>query len=502
MNIGVAGLSHETHTFLPAKTGLAPFERDALRGAAMCEQLRDSNTVLAGFLDVCESAPGAVDVVPAVHARGGVSGTVTDEVYDRYVAEMRSSFRDQDLDAVLLFLHGAMVTESHRDAETDVASAVREVVGPDVPIGVGMDLHGNVGPALLDVADVVCAYRSSPHVDQRETGRRTADIVLDAVRGDVSPTTAVARPGVVVPSVFTATTVPPAKDVVTRAVTWEHYPEFHDVSTWRAKDDVLDVSVFFGFAWADVPQLGVAAVATTDGDPALAERIAEDLSSFVHARRRAFTSPDDLYDVPEGVSYALDRGRDAPDPVVLVDHADRLAETTFVLRELLEQDAENVAVPLLHDPGAVEVCREAGEGARVELAVGSATSDRGGGPVSLAGRVEFVGSRPYTATSPMRRGERVDHGETAIVDADGVWLQLTSRMDGSGLTGTEPIEEFGYDVASFDVVVTKSKTHFRGVFEDLADEIVIVDAPEYSPADLSRFDYRHVPAGVHPITDG
>ena len=502
MHIGIAGLSHETHTFLPEGTGLAPFERDALRGDAVCEQLRDSNTVVDGFLDACETAPESVEPCPAVHARGGVSGTVDDDVYDRYVSEIRTTFEDHDLDGVLLFLHGAMVTDGHRDVETDLVSDVRRTVGDDVPIGVGMDLHGNVGPDLVDVADVVCAYRSSPHVDQRETGRRTANVVFDAVRGTVSPTTAVAKPGVVVPSVFSATTVPPAKDVVSRAVTWEHYPEFHDVSTWAAKDRVLDVSVFFGFAWADVPQLGVAAVATTDGDPELARQIVDDLSGFVDERRREFTSPEGLYGVGEGVSRALDRGTEASKPVVVVDHADRLAATTFVLRELLEQDASNVAVPLVHDPDAVEVCREAGEGSPVALDVGSKTSDRGGGPVSLTGRVEFVGTQTYTATGPMKRGEEVTHGETAIVDVDGVWLQLTSQMDGAGLTDLGPIEQYGYDASSFDVIVTKSKTHFRAVFEEFASEILFVDAPEYSPADLSRFDYRHAPADAYPLGDG
>jgi len=502
MDIGVAGLSHETHTFLPHGTGVEPFERDALRGDAIVEQLRESNTVVRGFLDALDEAPEPTNCVPAVHARGGVSGTVDDEVYDRYVSEMQSTFVERDLDGILLFLHGAMVTESHLDTETDVVRAVRSVVGDDVTIGVGMDLHGNVGPALLDVADVVCAYRSSPHVDQRETGHRTATTVLDAVRGRVSPTTAVAKPGVVVPSVFSATTVSPAKDAVSRAVTWEHYPEFHDVTRWTQKDDVLDVSLFFGFAWSDVPQLGVAAVATTDDDPGLARQVVDDLSGFVRERRQEFTNPDSLYSVSEGVERALARGAEASDPVVLLDHADRLAETTFVLRELVERGASNVAVPLVHDPEAVRTCRAAGEGSVVDLRVGSKTSDRGGGPVSLTGRIEYVGRETYTATGPMKRGEQVTQGETAILDVDGIWLQMTSQMDGAGLNDTDPIEQYGYDATDFDVIVTKSKTHFRGVFEDLADDIVVVDAPEYSPADLSRFDYRHVPDGVFPVTDG
>lgn len=503
MKIGLAGLAHETHTFLPEETGIEPFERDAVRGRCVVSTFRGTNTVVGGFVDACEAASVDVELVPSVHARGGVSGTVVDEVYRRYVGEICETFGAvaDDLDGVLLFLHGAMVTKGELDPETALVRDLRSVVGPDLPIVAGMDLHGNVGSGLIEETTAVCAYRSSPHVDQNETGRRAAWILLDTIAGDVRPTTAVSDPGLVVPSVFSATTVSPAKDLVTRAVTWQSHPEFHDVTRWTDKDAVLDVSVFFGFAWSDVPQLGVAPVAVTDDDPELAETIVEDVATLAWAHRDALTRPEDLYSVEEGVSRARSIAGTADGPVLLLDHADRLAETTFVLRELLEHEVENAAVPLLHDPEAVEHCRAAGEGSHVSVAVGSKTSDRGGGPVVITGTVETVEELTYTSTGPMKRGERVTQGPTAIVRTDeGVWVQLTSRMDGAGLTDIDPIEQYGYAIEEFDVIVSKSKTHFRGVFEDLAAEIVIVDAPEYSPADLSVYEYRNVPAGVYPIT--
>jgi microcystin degradation protein MlrC len=498
MRIGTAGLSHETHTFLPRKTPVDPFEEAAVRGGAVTETFRGTNTVTGGFVDACEAA--GHDLVPTVRSRGGVSGTVVDEVYDRYVGEMVEGFeRAGDLDGVLLFLHGAMVTESRTDPETDVVRAVRDAVG-DVPVVVGMDLHGNVGPDLAEAADAVCAYRSSPHVDRSETGRRAARLLFRTVAGEVSPTVAVSKPGLAVPSAFSATTTVPARDVVSRALAWEHQPELHDVTKWDRRDDVLDVSCFFGFAWSDVPQVGLAAVAVTDDDPDLAREIADDVASFAWERREGLTDPEGLYGVEEAVSVALERGARADRPVLLLDHADRLSETTYVLRELLEQDASNVAFPLLWDPEAVERCVEAGEGATVTVAVGSKTSPRGGGPVEVTGTVEWVGHEPYVSTGPMKGGQRVDHGPTAVLDVGGVWLQLTTEMDTS-MIDTDPIEQYGYDAASFDVIVSKSKTHFRAVYEAFASDIVVADAPEYSPADLSVFDYERVPEGVYPITE-
>lgn len=155
---------------------------------------------------------------------------------------------------------------------------------------------------------------------------------------------------------------------------------------------------------------------------------------------------------------------------------------------------------LLCDPESIEACRAAGEGAMADLSVGSTSSPRGGGPVDLTGTVEWVGQNPYVATGPMGGGERVDHGPTAIVRAKSVWLQLTTERDTFGLIDTDPIEQVGYETTAFDVVVSKSKTHFRAVFEALADSIVIVDAPESSPIDLTHFDSEYAPADLYPLS--
>lgn len=484
MHIGIGGLLHETQTFLPEPTGIDPFEEAAVRGEAMIETFRGTNTSTGGFIDVCAAAD--VELVPAVHSRGGVSGTVTEAVYDRYVPELRSTFGEAALDGVLLALHGAMVTEDRPDPETDIVRTVRDAVGEEVPIMVALDLHGNLDPAILDVADGICGYRSSPHVDAGETGERTARLLLATLTDDVAPTAAMAKPGLVVPSVFSATTTQPAKSIVDRVFEWQDH------------ENVLDVSFFFGFAWADVPQLGVSAVAITDDDPALAEHITQEFAALAWDNRVGLTTGENLYSVKEGVAYATRRARDAEAPVLLLDHADRMHDTTFVLHELLEQSMPPTAVPLFYDPVAVEACHDAGVGETVTVDVGSRSSERAGGPATVSGTVEWIGNRTYTGTGPMRRGQEIDNGPTAILRIDDLWLQLVSRH--ANLIDTDPIEQYGYTVDEFDIIVSKSKTHFRAVYEELAAEIVIVDAPAYSPADLAVYEYTAVPDGVYPIT--
>jgi microcystin degradation protein MlrC len=272
------------------------------------------------------------------------------------------------------------------------------------------------------------------------------------------------------------------------------------VMEWQRKPRVIDVSFFFGFAWSNVHQLGVSAVAVTDNAPELARVIVDDIAQLAWSMREDLTKGRNVYSVADGVAYAVTRAANAKKPVVLLDHADRMNETSFVLRELVKQDVQDVAFPLFWDPESVQACMQAGVGSDVDLMVGGKTSPAAGGPVPIKGKVLWLGEKSYIGTGPMRRGLLMTEGPTAIVQAGGIWLQLVSRS--SSLIDLDPITQYGRQAADFKIIVTKSKTHFRAVYEEVGEEIVTVDAPAYSPVDLSVFDYTNVPRGTYPVKPG
>lgn len=486
MRIAIAGLSHETHTFLPDKTGLAPFDKDAARGQELVSVCRRTNSSIGGIVDVLEEA--GAEILPIVYSAGGVAGTVKDEVYDKYVGEICEglSAAADSIDAVLLSLHGAMVTESRQDTETHILKDVRKAVGYEMPVMAALDLHANLDPAILTKATAIFGYQSSPHVDSGQTGKRAARAMLDYLAGKTKPVAAMAKPGLVVPSLYSATTVSPGKDIIARLRQWEGKPR------------VIDVSFFFGFAWSDVHQVGVSAVAVTDNAPELAKVIVDDLAGYAWERRERLTRGPGLYSVRDGVALAIEKGKTARKPICILDHSDRLNDTTFVLHELIRQDAQDAAMPLLYDPEAARACLAAGRGNEVDVPAGSKSSPQAGGPVRLKGRVEWAGEKKYMGTGPMSYGKEQDLGLCAIVQVGGVWVQLVSRR--TSLIDEDPITQFGRRTNDFKIIVSKSKTHFRAVYEKVAEEIITVDAPAYSPADLSVFEYRNVPRGVYPIT--
>src|SRR6185369_12255120 len=93
----------------------------------------------------------------------------------------------QGCDAVLLDLHGAMVSERFEDGEGELLARIRRVA-PRVPIGVAHDMHANLFPATGRVATSLAGYQTYPHVDMYETGIRAANPIFQMLSGETRPT--------------------------------------------------------------------------------------------------------------------------------------------------------------------------------------------------------------------------------------------------------------------------------------------------------------------------
>lgn len=490
MRVAIAGFCMESASFLPVVHDWQEFEPAVCRGAQVIERHRGCNTTIGGFLEVCERE--GVEPQPVLYADGGAGGPVTDAVFDRYGGEICDGLRAMagHVDGVLLHLHGASATPRRVDPDAELARMVREAVGPDLPVIVAFDYHGNLSAQTIAPTTAVFGYRRSPHTDMAETGRRAGACLVRTVRGEITPVMAIARPDLMVPSVFSATDLRPLKGIMAAA---------RDCG--ECSEGYLDVSVFAGFAYADAPNTGFSVVAVADGDPDLARSTVEALSDEIRDRRHALYAPQPTHTVLEAVDTALHRARTTNLPIVLVEHADRLNDSTYVLRELIRRRVRSAAVPFLWDREAATAAVAAGVGAHVRLSVGGRSGPRAGGPVTLEGRVVFAEpDLRYRTTGPMATGRLVELGSTAVIDADGLIVSVTSRS----VTAVDEdcFVQFGMRARDFDLIVLRSKTHFRAVYEALAAEILIVDTPDYGPADLRSLPYRHVPRErVFPFAD-
>ncbi|MES3677145.1 M81 family metallopeptidase [Halomonas elongata] len=488
MKIAIAGFHIESVSFLPNTSRYSDFEESALRGAGILEGLGGTNTVPGGFLEICEQR-GAIPV-PLVYAYLGAMGPVADDVIERYTEEICQGLAAiKDLDGVLLHLHGAAWAPGYEDPERFMIESVRRTVGNSVRLMVGFDYHGNLDADSIRAADAAFAYQKSPHTDMGETGQRTADCMVRTLAGDISPRCHLAKPGVLTPSIFSATQLPPLAEILAEARQLE-----------RESSTYLDISIMAGFSYADAVNTGFSVIVVTDADDVRAETIANTLSGRIWQQRRALYRPETIYNLEDAVDRAMALAPNVDKPIVLLEHADRMSDSTYLLDALIKRDAQRTAVPFLWDPQAAQEAAAAGVGSTTTLTLGAHSSHKAGPRLTIECEVLQAEPKSYHVSGAMLQGSHVNLGLSALLRIGDIMVSVISRFAFG--VDEDAFTVFGQNPRDYDLIVLRSKTHFRQVYQDLAEEILIVDTPDYGPADLLTLPYKRLDIrGVYPFVE-
>lgn len=476
IRLAVATFSHETCTFCPEPTGVKEWEfyGPPERGEAVLK----NGGYIAGFVRAAREYDNVqlVGILSPRDAKGGSSGSwLTTEAFDKYSNGIAADIRQTGpYDGVYLALHGAMAVTGIPKPEAELVRRVRAVVGKAVPIYVTLDLHANDDHELSDAADGVLIIKRYPHYDAALQGERALRLLLRTIKGSFKPTMATRKPGVLTPSVYQGTGTSPSMEIMERARIWEE----------RTRD--ASVSVAYGFAYADVPDIGATVMVITNNDQPLADRIADDMSDFIWKKREEFAGKT-LPKTEEGVRLALAAAKAGRVPVIVADHSDRTGNSTWILEELIKQGGRNFCITTLSDEKALAALDGKKAGDSVSLAVGGWAEETSGRPVTITGRLDWIGQYEH-----MDRVAVVRFGDNNRIILTPVLHQVTDP----GI-----FKPLGIDLAAVDIIVLKSRVHFwRGFVEDgLAKAVFQVDAPGLGPADVSTIPYKNAPRTLYPI---
>lgn len=476
VRIGVATFSHETCTFCPDPTGIAEWEYygPPVRGDEVLRQ----GGYIRGFVEAAREYDNVelAGILSPRDSRGGSSGSwLTLEAFDKYSNGIANDLKETGpYDGVFLALHGAMAVTSVPKPEAEIVRRVRQAVG-DVPIFVTLDLHANEDQELADAADAVFIIKRYPHYDSALMGERAARIMLRTIKGTYKPVMATRKPGVLTPSVYQGTGASPAMEIMERARIWEE----------RSRDAF--VSVAFGFAYADVPDVGATVMVVTNNDQEMADRIAQDMSDFIWKKREEFAGKT-LPKTKEGVSLAIAAARAGNVPVVVADHSDRTGNSTWILEELIAQRASNFCITTISDEKAIkEIEGTAKVGDEVSVDVGGYADEYANKPIRITGKVEYLGKYGRYPTVAV------------LLFGDNNRVILTPELH--QVTDPGIFAPLGIDLAKLEIIVLKSRVHFwRGFVEDgLAKAVFQVDAPGLGPADVATIPYKNAPRDLYPI---
>jgi len=485
MRLVIAMMKHETNTFSPVKTDWQRF-RDwgAYLGPEARRAYEGTGMPIGAYLELAREI--GAEVVTPVAAEAMPSGPVAAEAYELMSSAILDAVR-QGCDAAMLDLHGAMVAATTPDGEGTLLERIR-AVAPDLPIAVTCDLHANLTERMMRHSTALIGYKTYPHVDMYAVGEQVGRILLRAMKGEIRPVMGWARRPLLAQTLRMGTDDEPMKTLIALA---------------RAEEErgMLAATVFGGFPLADFADAGMSAICVADGDAAAARAAAERLMDAAWQRR------DELLYRPEPLAQAVARAKDLTEgPVLLLDHADNVGsggtqDVMTVLREVMRQGLEDVAVAAIFDPEAVRKMAAAGVGATVALQLGGRTDmpaiDRHGEPLAVTGRVRTLSDGEWIVRGPMYTGVKVSMGPSAVLDTGKVQIVVVSRHH-------EPWDQgvflsLGIDPRTKRYLLLKSRIHYRAGFAPLARATITLDGEGVTTSDNDRLRFERVRRPIFPL---
>jgi microcystin degradation protein MlrC len=485
---------NENNTFKKGLTELRDFRADTLALGCDAIALRGlaENTELAGFLAAAKELDWTL--IHTISATAAPAGPVSREAFDYVAGIICDAARGHKgrLDGILLGLHGAQVVEFCEDGEGELLRRLREIVGPDLPIAVTLDLHANATREMVELAQIWVSYKTYPHVDIRLAGHRAAHLLHAAMAGRTRPETLRRAPPMLEEATSGRSDMGPMVAAYTRARAEE------------AEPGILSVSINAGYAEADIREVGPSVLVTYDravpGAELRAAEIADGHSRAIWEARHI--NGNDYLTVEEAARIA--RNFDSSHgPLVIADYADNpgagaYGDATNLLSALLEAGVKNAAFAPMVDPELARELHRHREGEVVTVDLGGKSDPGfGGGPLRLTGRIMKLSDGAFRGDGPMLGGLQRSFGTTAVLRVEGIDILVVTEPE--QLLDRQQLVAFGIQPQEKSVLSLKSMQHFRAAFEPIAGEVIVCDSGALATPEVTRKPFRKVRRPIWPL---
>lgn len=482
-----ACLGTETNSFSPIPTGMGLFGRTMLvRNGEHGERISLFGLPLRVWRERAEKngwsvAEGlAAFAVPA----GNTTRATHEALRDEILADLKAAM---PVDLVLLNLHGAMIADGYPDAEGDLMTRVRELVGPDIPVLAELDLHGHLTQAKFDAVDAMVFFKEYPHIDAVERAHEVFDLAERMLNDGLKPTMAMHDCRML--GIFPTTREPMISFV----------QRMHEL---EKQAGILSVSLIHGFPWGDTPEVGTRVLVVTDNDQTLAAKTARELGRWVWDNRNELLAP---FVSLESAINTVNAAGPSEQPFVLADTADNTGigaagDSTWVLQYLINQKAGGFAISPMWDPTAVQLAFDAGIGANLPMRLGGKLGPASGAPIDT--QVTIMGL-VRDATQPFG-------GSTAPL-GDMAWLRIAQDASDDTqaidvIVNTARVQAFapscfsavGLDPTRPKALVVKSTQHFFAGFGPIAREVIYMATPGSGSMDFAALSHTLVTAKLWP----
>ncbi len=487
MRVLIGAIGHESNTFTPFPTTLEDFH--VLYGSDLLTRPLHRSS-LDGIVTTLQAHD--VELVPTIAAGAMPGGVVEHSAYETFKQAVLREADASYVDGVCLYLHGAMRAQGADKehpvdyCENDLLRELRAKLGPDVPITIALDMHANIVAEMVENVDAMVAYHTAPHVDAFETGVRAAEMLLIILEENIRPKIGFAKLPFLLPGEMAQTSLDPMATMMNMVEEIERHP------------DVLSASLANGHCWADIPDVGVAAVVVAKRDAELAQAEADRLAAAFWERRTEFRVSAEAYAVDEAIEQAMAAQEST---VFLSDSGDNpgaggTTDVPLILDKLLARQATSALVAGIWDAEAVEACAVAGVGQQVTLSVGGKLDRRHGSPLKITGNVRLLADG-YDYRGGIRRPPmRTKPGLLAVLNVDGVDVILSSTR----LSFVDPaqLRVLGLEPLDYRIVVLK-RGYLTAPFQAISERSILALSPGATNCDLTQMEFRRVNRPIYPL---
>ena len=439
--------------------------------------------------DVFDAA--GIEMIPSLYATAGASGVIRRETFDYIEACMVRAVREHldELDGIYLHLHGASEVEGLGSGDHHLLAAIRQVVGPYLPIAVCCDPHGNLCKEYAENIQILRSYRESPHTDSVATMKKVAGMLCDLLRDRQNIHAVYRKLPLILGGEQSVSTDEPVKSINAYMDALEQDPRIRSAS-WHV-----------GYIRHDTPVAGcgVVVVPQTEADQDYAEEVADRLAAYVWERRHEFHYTGLTLPPDQALQKAL--AFDGK-PVFITDSGDNVTSgatgwNTYILRQVLAVPdlQKKVLFANITDPATWKQLSGLEPGAKAHIRLGVDRDEMSRG-VDLDVTVRSSGGvRGYL----MHPHDHI-YGYAVVVSVDGLPVDISIANTRNTMCEEHQFAGLGIDWDAYDVIVVKQGY----IFPDLKakGKLSIMSLTDgATPQDTRIIPFKRILRPIYPIDE-
>ncbi|MDC0216925.1 M81 family metallopeptidase [Pelagibacteraceae bacterium] len=483
--IFLSGIYHETHTFLSQPTTLDDFLINI--GDEIIKKNIDNGSPTDGFIEFASKKNW--DIIPGIQMAARPSGIVdldTENFFDKNFFEKLEQHYE-NIDAIFLILHGAMVSKNHDDFEGDLLEKINHFLKNkklSIPIMAVLDLHANVSDKMIDNSTCVYAYRKNPHSDSRDAAIKAA-LILSDIFTNPNVNQINYKTKYILPPTGVGTANDPMKSILYEANKIE-----------KNDKDIICINVMAGYSYADIADCGFSLNCCTKGDINVAKNYLATLANILKSKI------DFAYPKENTLEEALEKIKSLPKqdkPILLIEPADNIGggtpgDATDLLSRLLQSNHEGI-VAIINDPAAVKECYQHQVGEEIDLNIGAKFDDFHGSPIKLKVTIQKLSDGKFTLENKQSHlasmmGMNIDMGLSAVIKNKQLTLLLTSIKTPPMDLGQLISQDIYPAKAKF--IVVKAAVSHKDAYDPIASYSFYIDSQGLCTSNLKRLPFKKI----------